>query len=47
MKKYENRCEWVNIESEYGHDSFLLEVDQQSEAIKSFLSEIDGNIGKE
>lgn len=47
MKKYENRCKWVNIESEYGHDSFLLEVDQQSEAIKSFLSEIDENIGKE
>ena len=37
MEKAGNRPEWVQIESDYGHDAFLLEFDEQTEAIKAFL----------
>lgn len=41
LKRYKRDVEWVNIESDYGHDAFLLEFDVQTESIKTFLEHIE------
>lgn len=41
LKRYKRDVDWVNIESDYGHDAFLLEFDVQTEAIKNFLENIE------
>lgn len=40
MKKQGKSPEWVNIESDYGHDAFLLEYEEQTQAITKFLAQI-------
>ncbi|ADD69492.1 homoserine O-acetyltransferase [Denitrovibrio acetiphilus DSM 12809] len=40
MKEIGNEPRWENIESDYGHDAFLLEFEAQTEIIKNFLSEV-------
>ncbi|PLX67042.1 MAG: homoserine O-acetyltransferase [Denitrovibrio sp.] len=40
MKEIGHDPEWVNIESSYGHDAFLLEADTQTDIIKNFLASI-------
>ncbi|MGA1862154.1 homoserine O-acetyltransferase [Deferribacter thermophilus] len=40
MKKNGKNPEWVNIESDYGHDAFLLEFDTQTACIKDFLDRV-------
>ena len=40
MKKYGKNPKWINIESDYGHDAFLLEFDEQTKAIKDFLNKL-------
>ena len=40
MKRSGNTPQWVQIESDYGHDAFLLEFDDQTKAIKKFLTEL-------
>lgn len=37
LKKNLKDTRWVNIESDYGHDAFLLEFDTQTSEIKNFL----------
>ncbi|MDR2401545.1 MAG: homoserine O-acetyltransferase [Deferribacteraceae bacterium] len=37
MKKINNPPVWARVESDYGHDSFLLEFDKQTEHIREFL----------
>jgi homoserine O-acetyltransferase len=41
LKKYKRDVTWVNIESDYGHDAFLLEFDVQTEEIKNFLENVE------
>jgi homoserine O-acetyltransferase len=38
MIKTGNPPKWVRIDADYGHDSFLLEFDEQTEHIKDFLN---------
>jgi homoserine O-acetyltransferase len=40
LKKCNKAVRWVNINSDYGHDAFLLEFDEQSKVISAFLDEI-------
>ncbi|MEF3255342.1 MAG: alpha/beta fold hydrolase, partial [Deferribacterales bacterium] len=47
LKKYERSVKWLNIESDYGHDAFLLEFDVQGSAIKNFLEEEYRNVSSE
>ncbi|MDR0453795.1 MAG: homoserine O-acetyltransferase [Deferribacteraceae bacterium] len=37
MKKAGNPPKWAQIESDYGHDAFLLEFDEQTKVINEFL----------
>ncbi|MCA1979949.1 MAG: homoserine O-acetyltransferase [Calditerrivibrio sp.] len=39
LKKVGRDTRWLNIESDYGHDAFLLEFDIQGSAIRNFLEE--------
>lgn len=39
LKKVGRDTRWLNIESYYGHDAFLLEFDTQGSAIRNFLEE--------
>lgn len=40
MKEVGHEPEWVNIESSYGHDAFLLEAETQTDIIKDFLAKV-------
>jgi len=46
LKKLNRDTKWLNIESDYGHDAFLLEFDIQGQAISSFLEEVYDEIRK-
>ncbi|HCW93845.1 MAG TPA: homoserine O-acetyltransferase, partial [Flexistipes sinusarabici] len=37
LSTLEREVTWENIESDYGHDAFLLEFDAQSDLIRNFL----------
>ncbi|WP_411680343.1 homoserine O-acetyltransferase MetX [Clostridium thailandense] len=39
--------EYVEIQSDYGHDSFLVEVDKYTNCISNFLSELNYSINRE
>ncbi|MCX8083695.1 MAG: homoserine O-acetyltransferase [Calditerrivibrio sp.] len=39
LKKLNRDVKWINIESDYGHDAFLLEFDVQGSTIANFLEE--------
>lgn len=41
LKKNGKEVRWVNIESDYGHDAFLLEFETQTSEIKSFLRNLN------
>jgi len=40
LKKQGKDTEWHNIESDYGHDAFLLEFDEQTRLIKEFFERV-------
>lgn len=40
LKNFNKNVTWENIESDYGHDAFLLEYGEQSKIIKRFLDNI-------
>lgn len=40
MKISGNEPEWIKLESDFGHDAFLIEFDAQTEYIKRFLNNI-------
>lgn len=40
MKDQGKTPEWVNIQSDYGHDAFLIEFDEQTKAIQGFLNKV-------
>jgi homoserine O-acetyltransferase len=40
LKQYNKDTYWENIESDYGHDAFLIEYNEQSKIIKRFLDKI-------
>lgn len=40
MKSLGKDPEWVNIESDYGHDAFLLEFETQTDIIRGFLERV-------
>ncbi|WP_022851348.1 homoserine O-acetyltransferase MetX [Limisalsivibrio acetivorans] len=42
MKKHGKNVRWENIESDYGHDAFLLEFEEQTKLISDFLAEKAG-----
>ena len=41
MSENGNTPEWKHIESDYGHDAFLLDFDKQTEHIIDFLNKLD------
>jgi len=41
MNKTGSPPEWARIESDYGHDAFLVEFDEQTKAIKKFLDGVN------
>lgn len=41
MAKYDNKPEKITIDSDYGHDAFLLEFEEQSTLISSFLQKLE------
>ena len=40
LKKLNRDVTWVNIESDYGHDAFLLEFDTQGSSVSNFLEKV-------
>jgi homoserine O-acetyltransferase len=40
MTKHGNPPRWEKIESDYGHDAFLIDFDEQTRFIKEFLNEL-------
>lgn len=47
MKKHGKKPEWVNIESDYGHDAFLVEYAEQTTVIRAFLDRVSRGMKKE
>ncbi|MGB9732013.1 MULTISPECIES: homoserine O-acetyltransferase MetX [Calditerrivibrio] len=46
LKKLNRDVKWVNIESDYGHDAFLLEFDIQGSSVANFLWDVYDEIKK-
>ncbi len=46
LKKLGRDVKWVNIESDYGHDAFLLEFDVQGSSVANFLEDVYREVSK-